>query len=293
MNKLLFVATIIFAAILAILAIVYLPAEATVDVCGPKPTCEEGEITVKESVKVPKECHDDICIPEHWTAPICRDPITGCMDELAYNFNQDAEVDDDSCVYDVCPNIEGLQEVVPEGKIKLDNGKCVTPIKPDDYCQNMEGLQQDPNEYIREEADGGGYNCFARCEYDPEIRADNEELCVPPSRPTPVPTKEKKTCDSVLRMWLLWDQFGRECYIISDTHPGVDSQQRLCKWDCDDRPFVAIRAWSGVVDSCDVWELDEYARYPRLGVDDLKKIRDHTFQYSETGGGEEFCPVGG
>lgn len=104
----------------------------------PQPTCDEGQITVEESVWTDghfvcpegyeyvgmgfcKMGHDYVrgkYVPGAWSDPVCRDPIPGCMDETAFNFNPDAEVDDDSCVYDVCPNLEGLQEEIPEGYIK-------------------------------------------------------------------------------------------------------------------------------------------------------------------------------
>lgn len=44
--------------------------------------------------------------------------VFGCTDDSAWNFDPEANVDDNSCVYDVCPNLEGLQETVPEGYVK-------------------------------------------------------------------------------------------------------------------------------------------------------------------------------
>jgi hypothetical protein len=41
---------------------------------------------------------------------------------------------------DVCPNIDGVQTQVPEGQM-LDGGKCI-PIPPKDVCSNIDGDQQ-------------------------------------------------------------------------------------------------------------------------------------------------------
>ncbi len=40
---------------------------------------------------------------------------------------------------DVCPNIDGVQTIVPSGMIKDANGNCVTP--PVDVCPNISGVQ--------------------------------------------------------------------------------------------------------------------------------------------------------
>jgi len=60
-------------------------------------------------------------------------PVPGCMDPQATNYNPDATVDDGSCTYpptDLCPNIEGVQETVPEGTIVDQDGNCVVPEGP-------------------------------------------------------------------------------------------------------------------------------------------------------------------
>jgi hypothetical protein len=54
----------------------------------------------------------------------CLAPVPGCTDSTAWNYNGSATVDDGSCKYDVCPNIEELQEVVPDGDI-LYQGECL------------------------------------------------------------------------------------------------------------------------------------------------------------------------
>lgn len=44
---------------------------------------------------------------------------------------------------DVCPNLEGLQAVVPEGYVTNDAGQCVLPPPPPptDVCSNIDGIQ--------------------------------------------------------------------------------------------------------------------------------------------------------
>jgi hypothetical protein len=96
------------------------------------------------------------------------DDIPGCMDETAWNFNPEATVDDGSCVYDVCPNLEGLQETVPEGYVKPGR-RCIPKPEPPptcdddsaynfgdplpcvyDVCPNLDGLQETvPEGYVK------------------------------------------------------------------------------------------------------------------------------------------------
>ena len=54
--------------------------------------------------------------------------IFGCMDKAAYNYNAEATHDDGKCVYDLCSNIEGLQETMPEGAEDPDGDKICTRI---------------------------------------------------------------------------------------------------------------------------------------------------------------------
>ena len=42
---------------------------------------------------------------------------------------------------DVCPNIPGNQEVIPEGMIKDQDGNCIPP-PPVDVCLNLDGIQE-------------------------------------------------------------------------------------------------------------------------------------------------------
>jgi hypothetical protein len=79
-------------------------------------------------------------------------------------------------------------------------------------------------------------------------------------------------CKDLFRMWLLWDENGRECYIVSDLgHPSVGRQKTLC-FPCSGVDFVSIKSWSGMVDSCDNWELDEYRSFERLHGQDLRDV---------------------
>jgi uncharacterized repeat protein (TIGR01451 family) len=42
---------------------------------------------------------------------------------------------------DVCPNIDGVQESVPQGMVKDEQGNCVPP-PPVDVCPNLDGVQE-------------------------------------------------------------------------------------------------------------------------------------------------------
>lgn len=122
----------------------------------PKPTCPEGWETIEEAEWVPRECHcpegshpgmgpfkdhcykDNTWPPEevqkectggYWTEPVCAPPpVEGCTDPEAWNYDPEADKDDGSCVYDVCPNLEGLQEEVPEGYVKPGKRCIPAPV---------------------------------------------------------------------------------------------------------------------------------------------------------------------
>lgn len=46
----------------------------------------------------------------------------------------------DSCLADVCPNLEGVQTQVPSGMARDTAGSCITP--PADLCPNLTGVQE-------------------------------------------------------------------------------------------------------------------------------------------------------
>lgn len=77
-------------------------------------------------------------------------PTNGVAHCVAYNKAVEVEQ------LDVCPNIEGLQTTVPEGK-QLVDGDCVDIVPPVfDMCSNIEGYQSEiPSGYHRE----GESNC--------------------------------------------------------------------------------------------------------------------------------------
>jgi len=58
-------------------------------------------------------------------------PILGCTDPEAWNYDETATKDDDSCVYDACSNIYGFQESIPEGYEDSDEDGICTEIPAD------------------------------------------------------------------------------------------------------------------------------------------------------------------
>jgi hypothetical protein len=81
-----------------------------------------------------------ICSAEFRDEPGTREvrettePVYGCMDPAATNYNPDATVDDGSCQYpppvDVCPNIEGNQETIPQGYEDPNQDGICTEVPP-------------------------------------------------------------------------------------------------------------------------------------------------------------------
>lgn len=55
---------------------------------------------------------------------VCAEAPPVCEDEEAYNYGEPLP-----CVYDVCPNLEGLQEEVPEGYVKPGR-RCIPKPEP-------------------------------------------------------------------------------------------------------------------------------------------------------------------
>jgi hypothetical protein len=91
------------------------------------------ELWTSEAEKVQNGCHDISHVTVSWKCKCEPEPIYGCTDPDALNYDPNATEDDGSCEYpppppeDVCPNIEGEQETVPEGMIIDKNGNCVMP----------------------------------------------------------------------------------------------------------------------------------------------------------------------
>lgn len=80
---------------------------------------------------------------------LCQPPVTDVCPNIEGNqliVPEGKEIVDGQCVdivippTDVCANLEGVQETVPEGLI-LDGENCVEPEEPTDYCPTLEGVQ--------------------------------------------------------------------------------------------------------------------------------------------------------
>lgn len=67
------------------------------------------------------------------------DRIPGCTNEGAWNYNPEATHDDGSCVYDVCPNLEGLQEEVPTGYVKPGR-RCLPSPELPPVCEDESAI---------------------------------------------------------------------------------------------------------------------------------------------------------
>ena len=131
-------------------------------------------------------CTPDVCdnlegyqkeIPEGYEDigdRICE--IPGCTDPTAWNFDQSATFDDDSCVYDQCVNIDGLQEQIPEGYEDIGDGVCEYLGCTDDRAYNFNPdatLDDGSCEWCgdrevngEEDCDGQDY-CTEECSYKP------------------------------------------------------------------------------------------------------------------------------
>jgi len=82
---------------------------------------------------------------------------------------------------------------------------------------------------------------------------------------------QRSRCSPLFKMWLLVDDEGWECYVVSDTHPGVSRYQRIC-FPCYKPDFVATYSAVGWVDSCDNWELDYMRSFWRKSVEQLLEM---------------------
>lgn len=96
----------------------------------------------------------------------------------------------------------------------------------------------------------------------------------PPSPPLPPSSPPSETGQTVIpMMWLLKDNNGRHCIIISDTHPSIERQQALCWTDfmpanapCAEPVLSRYRG-----DELGSWYCDHYTPW-RLPLSTLRKI---------------------
>lgn len=89
-------------------------------------------------------------------------------------------------------------------------------------------------------------------------------------------TEREAKCKDLFRMWFLRNEEGDECFLISDTHPSVERQNQLCR-PCSNPDWTSVKSWSGMVNSCDEWEMDKYISLSRLPLEELLKVNDrHT-----------------
>ena len=105
---------------------------------------------------------------------------------------------------DVCPNLDGVQEEVPEGMVIDEEGNCVEePPPPTDVCPNIEGDQAEVPEGMVIDEEG---NCVEAppppTDVCPNIEGDQAEVpdgmvldeqgnCVEGTPPPPQPTPER------------------------------------------------------------------------------------------------------
>lgn len=91
--------------------------------------------------------------------------LSSVASALTYDFKQ--VIIDPNAPVDICPNIDGLQETIPDGMELDDDGNCFTPepLEPPippvtvDLCSNIDGLQAAlPDDYYRTIAG----ECFAQ-----------------------------------------------------------------------------------------------------------------------------------
>ena len=205
------------------------------------------------------------------------DPDGGCDDNW---YNQRTEYPGDPRCYEECSKTTGWI-LVDEKEVTKPNGNVILKYfyeKYDKYnseavCDTMVAIDRIPYEVCSGETftvygdwsewfykDGKEHRTRTVTVYD----AVREEICN-----QYVETDSR--CKDLFRMWLLWDANGRECYIISGTHPSVERQQTLC-FPCSGIPFTSVKSWSGMVDSCDNWELDKYRGFERLYGEDLLNV---------------------
>jgi hypothetical protein len=91
---------------------------------------------------------------------------------------------------DLCPNIGGVQTVVPEGLVVNSDGQCVEPTPPPtDLCPNIEGTQTVVPEGLVVNSDG---QCVDSTPADPECTVNqhlDNHVCVDDTPVTPTITR--------------------------------------------------------------------------------------------------------
>jgi len=106
-------------------------------------------------------------------------PVRLCEDEGAYNYGEPLP-----CVYDVCPNLEGLQEEIPVGYVKPGQ-RCIPAPEPPPLCEDEEALnfgKQLPCEYPPDDPP-------VLCEDETALNTGEEGECEYP----PPPCQEKNS----------------------------------------------------------------------------------------------------
>ena len=120
--------------VVALLVISFTIASA----CPPKPVCQEGEIEDAPAEYIPQvrervcewrlwhgwlpyqDCHWVVVQQEGWTNPVCHVPVGGCMDELALNYDELAEID----APEMCEYAEVKQGCAFTMYVLQGNGTC-------------------------------------------------------------------------------------------------------------------------------------------------------------------------
>jgi hypothetical protein len=102
--------------------------------------------------------------------PSGQNPILGCIDPVAYNYDSEADTDDGSCKYSYpyCLNGDNIimvreEDQAPEGATA---GTCQTTTN--DVCANIDGIQTSVPSDLH--LDGGGINCVG---FSPSGPAEN------------------------------------------------------------------------------------------------------------------------
>ncbi len=96
--------------------------------------------------------------PEEPPTDVCPN-LDGMQETIPDGYVFDA---DGNCVIttgDVCPNIDGMQDEIPDDMIKDENGNCVVIPEDTDICPNIAGMQTEvPEGYTRDAAG----NCIVK-----------------------------------------------------------------------------------------------------------------------------------